>query len=101
MRSVFAAILLIVGISIVYNLVPEEEVTYQNINVVVYRGETLWEIAGEYADVKEDLREVIYRIKKANNLETADIFAGQRLIIPVKVQLKDELMLAKATENNK
>jgi nucleoid-associated protein YgaU len=59
-------------------LYPEgDQVAY-----TVRAGDTLWEIAGQYAG-KRDVREVIYQIQRANNLQTADIRPGQVLRIPL------------------
>lgn len=59
--------------------------TYVNCpsHAVVY-GETLWSIANEYKGESMSTGEFIYKIKKANNLETSSISAGDVLVIPVE-----------------
>lgn len=54
------------------------------ITVIVRSGDTLWDIASEYTGNNKDVRETIYNIKKANNLDDVIIMPGQELIIPVK-----------------
>ncbi len=48
----------------------------------VQPGETLWDIAGSITGDDEDIRQVIYRIQKENNIaDNEDIRPGQRLVI--------------------
>jgi LysM repeat protein len=53
----------------------------------VSNGDTLWEIAklekntNEYYKNK-DIREIVFDIKKVNNLQTSDIYEHQKLLIP-------------------
>ena len=56
-------------------------VQYQTIQV--NQGDTLWAIAGNWAPEGMDVREYIYNIKKANNMERSDIYAGDELLLPV------------------
>jgi nucleoid-associated protein YgaU len=49
--------------------------------VVVKPGETLWSIAADYCQ-GEDPRPLIYAIRKTNQLDSADIFPGQVIVIP-------------------
>lgn len=44
-------------------------------------GDTLWEIANKYRDEDEDIRAVVYAIKKNNNIDDAHLKPGQNLII--------------------
>lgn len=52
-------------------------------HAVVY-GETLWSIANEYKSEDCSTGEFVYMIKKANDLTTSSISAGDVLVIPVK-----------------
>jgi hypothetical protein len=54
------------------------------ITKTVASGDTLWSIASQYNDSDEDIREVVYRIRKENNLDNATIYVGQELLIPIK-----------------
>lgn len=48
----------------------------------VQPGETLWDIAADITGDDEDIRQVIYRIQKENNIAgNEDIRPGQRLVI--------------------
>ena len=47
------------------------------------RGDTLWSIAAEYGSPREDIRNTIYDIQKANSLDGALIYVGQVLLVPV------------------
>ncbi|MBR4150151.1 MAG: LysM peptidoglycan-binding domain-containing protein, partial [Firmicutes bacterium] len=51
--------------------------------VRVEEGDTLWSIAAEYGSPREDIRNIIYDIQKANSLDGALIYAGQVLLVPV------------------
>lgn len=56
-----------------------------NLNVVKYHvqsGDTLWQIAAQYDYGSKDIREVIFNIKKINNLKSGFISTGQILEIP-------------------
>lgn len=72
---------------------------YHNREVLVYSGDTMWTIAAECSAPGEDVREVIYRIREANNLARYDLQPGQKLIVPMKVNINDGLMIAEAGSN--
>lgn len=50
--------------------------------IIVYSGDTLWHIAQKSSRKEEDLRKVVYGIKKANGLRSSNIYPGQVLFIP-------------------
>lgn len=50
--------------------------------IIVYSGDTLWDIAQKSSRKEEDLRKVVYGIKKANGLRSSNIYPGQVLFIP-------------------
>jgi nucleoid-associated protein YgaU len=50
---------------------------------VVGQGDTLWSIAGEYAEEGTDIRQFIDRVKKINELRGSLLKPGQQLIIPL------------------
>lgn len=76
-----------------YNIVFADEPVYRNYSVTVVSGETLWEIAGRHTEPQEDVREVMHRISKANNLKSKFVYPGQVLKIPMRIH-DDNLMMA-------
>jgi nucleoid-associated protein YgaU len=68
------------------NQMAEERASLENaktVEIYVEEGDTLWEIADRNEFVGVDIRDVIYKIEKLNNLESVSIKAGQKLIVPV------------------
>lgn len=53
------------------------------ISVHVFSGDTLWDIASENNPDNQDLRKLVYEIKKFNNLTSYTIHAGDTLLIPI------------------
>ncbi|GAW91476.1 LysM peptidoglycan-binding domain-containing protein [Calderihabitans maritimus] len=51
--------------------------------VVVRKGDTLWNVAKRHLQPGEDIRAFIYEIKQINSLETSMVYPGQVLRIPV------------------
>lgn len=51
--------------------------------VVVAPGQTLWGIASEVAAPGEDVRDVVLRLQRLNELPSAGLTAGQTLVVPV------------------
>lgn len=49
---------------------------------VVSPGDTIWSIALQ-CGIEQDIRETIYNIRKKNGLDTALIYPGQKLLVPV------------------
>lgn len=85
------AILIIVGVIVFVNiLMPDRTLSHQNVGyktISVSNGDTLWTIAkaeqeeNSYYDGK-DIRDIIYDIKKTNNLENSSLKINQVLEIP-------------------
>jgi nucleoid-associated protein YgaU len=63
-----------------------EEPVYRNTQVVVHSGDTLWDIACRHAEGKEDVRVVMDRISRANKLQGGNIYPGQIINVPLRVQ---------------
>lgn len=76
-----------------YSAVFADEPVYKEYTVTVAEGETLWEIAGRHTEAREDVREVIFRIEQANQLNSKHIYPGQALKVPLRVH-DDGLMVA-------
>jgi len=50
--------------------------------VQVAPGETLWDIAGRLTATGDDVRDVMYDIKRLNALQSSSLTAGQRIRVP-------------------
>lgn len=85
-----AACLLFAG----YSLKTVDYKDYQMQTVVVNNGDTLWNIASRFTGEKEDVREVMYRISRANDLNAKYVYPGQVLKVPLHPR-NDSLMMAK------
>lgn len=67
------------------NTYSKTEISYKE-NYIL-DGDTLWSIAEEQANTNEyyknkDIREVIYEIKKINNIKSENLRIGQKIVIP-------------------
>lgn len=49
----------------------------------VVAGETLWQIAGDYAEPGQDVRDVVAELMDLNELPDGGLQAGQELLVPV------------------
>lgn len=60
-----------------------EPTTYETI--YVKPGDTVWQIAAKYMTDKDDVREVVFEIRRINKLDNnAKVYPGQALKVPVK-----------------
>ncbi len=64
------------------NTVSSSSMTEYNL-VKIESGDTLWDIASEYAPHNMDLRQVVYEICDLNEISADQLEAGQKIIIPV------------------
>ena len=71
---------------------------YEKQVITVHTGDTLWDIAADWSGKDEDIREVILRIQKENNLKGSNLAIGQRLVIPVRKKVAD--VVAEQNERN-
>lgn len=60
--------------------------TYKNLykKVIVNKGDTLWKIALKNMPDGYDVRKMIYEIREFNNMDSADIYPGDIIKIPIK-----------------
>ncbi len=74
--------LIIMGIVFVSNDSTSSNNMEKYLQVQVSRGDTLWNLAHKHNTNREDIRSIVYQIKKINDLETAEIYPGQTILIP-------------------
>ena len=67
-----------------YMTVSASPEIYEKQIITVHTGDTLWDIAADWSGKEEDIREVILRIQKENNLTGSYLAVGQQLVIPVR-----------------
>lgn len=51
--------------------------------LLIRSGDTLWDIALKYKPSKYDVRDMVYKIKELNNLNTSYIIPGEILKVPL------------------
>ena len=95
MKKLFVLMLMTTILYTGYNFLQEDTV-YHYEQITVHTGDTMWAIADRWADQGEGVREVIYRICETNSLANTNLKPGQKLLIPVKMQFVDQLMVAEA-----
>ena len=78
----FVRIVLIVGMSVlVWSAMARSSNAHGAKQVVTVRAyETLWSIAQQHYG--GDVRDAVWRIEKANHLQSADVRVGQTLVLP-------------------
>lgn len=86
MKNILAIMYLSLALYMGYNMVFAEKPEYQNAAVIVSSGDTLWDIASRYRRPGEDVRDIVDRIREANNLGTGHIYPGQGLLVPALVE---------------
>ena len=97
MKKLFVLMLMTTILYTGYNLVQDDTV-YHYEQITVHTGDTMWAIADRWSEQGEDVREVIYRICETNALDNTNLKPGQKIMIPVKMQFVDQLMVAEATD---
>lgn len=84
--SIFTISLAIISIiSLFINNTEAYSSTYKQEykEVVVKAGDTLWKIAKEHIPKDYDIRKMIYEIREINHLESADIYPGDMVKVPI------------------
>jgi hypothetical protein len=82
---IFSAIVMIcltIGLSINSHAEARDNSVHTQQTIVVHGGQTLWSIGQQLAKPNEDVREVIYKLRKANHLTSSTITPGMKLVIP-------------------
>lgn len=84
--QVLAGLLLVAGaaaaVLIISNMEPELGIAAEVKEITVTHGDTLWKIAQEIAP-GTDPRRIIWEIQTLNQIDTAEIYPGQVLKVPV------------------
>lgn len=57
---------------------------YMYKEVIVNKGDTLWNIALKNMPKGYDVRKMVYEIRKFNNMDSADIYPGEIIKIPIR-----------------
>lgn len=85
--TIFAVVLILLVLNIVSAMAGMNTTTGVSLNklkaVTVHAGDTLWSIAEKNNTSDMDVREFIDDIKEKNDLASAEIQEGQKLLIPV------------------
>lgn len=50
----------------------------------VAAGETLWGIAAQISGPDDDVRDVVIRLKELNQMDSADLMAGEQVLLPAQ-----------------
>ena len=79
---IFLCLILITAIAISCRA----DVQTERFEYIVKPGDTLWDIASEYAPKNMDKREYIFNIKKDNGLKRSEIYPGMVLEIVREVK---------------
>ena len=75
---IFTAISTLLG----FNTANSASMTQYN-QVQVESGDTIWNIAKEYAPANKDVRQVVYDICDLNDMSADELTAGESIIVPV------------------
>lgn len=73
-------IFIAVSIYAVFTRLNEKQINYTEAEYTIRAGDTLWSIAEENANECQDLREYVYQLKQANNIDST-LEVGQNIII--------------------
>ena len=76
---VFGIIFLFTNSRRVHSEILKEE--YREIKIL--QGDTLWNLAVDNMPDKYDIRYLVYKLKEFNNLDTANIYPGDIIKIPI------------------
>ena len=88
MKKLFVLMLMTTILYTGYNFLQDDTV-YHYEQITVHTGDTMWAIADRWADQDEDVCET-------NALANTNLKPGQKLLVPVRMQFVDQLMVAEA-----
>lgn len=61
--------------------------TYYYESVEIHKGDTIWNIAEEYKTESEKTEHMVDAILELNGLKTANVRAGESIIVPVTTEI--------------
>lgn len=82
-RRITVSVLFVLIMTVVISCVAANKAEDEFIKVVVSNGDSVWTIARENNPEDIDVRKLVTKIIRANNIKNGMIFAGQELIIPI------------------
>lgn len=82
-KSIGIVVLLAVTFTLVVKSSASGTMQTEFKQVVVKKGDTIWQIAKENKGSNSDMEEAIYKIRKINNLKNPHLHPGQMLNVPI------------------
>ncbi|MFW6015354.1 MAG: cell division suppressor protein YneA [bacterium] len=84
MRNVIIVCLLVLIGCVMLAYFNDKGIVYKNtIEISVEANDTLWQIASNINDGSYDNRMIVNQIRKMNNMDTAVLRPGQKLVVPL------------------
>lgn len=83
-KNILIIISLILIILFLIGLTSHGNNNVSYIKIKVKPGQTLWNIASDYNTKNEDLRKLIYQIKKINKMDNVILNPGDTIKVPIK-----------------
>ena len=82
-RRITVSVLFVLVMTVVISCVAANKAEDEFIKVIVSSGDSVWSIACENNPEDLDVRKLVTKIIKVNNIKDGMIFAGQQLLIPI------------------
>ncbi len=84
MNKIVIVLMILLVFSATAMAVPSDKEEFTFVNVVVRKGDTIWDLSKSFAAKNEDVRIVVDRIYKVNKIQDSSIRPGQSLVVPVQ-----------------
>lgn len=81
--SIYLTLILLLLLPLSLKVMQHKSEKFKFVEYTVQPGDTLWSIAGEFNQPGKDVRELIYNIRKVNDISPV-IHPGQVVLVPVK-----------------
>lgn len=79
-------IILVIGVSSLFGInISRGGIKSNYEEVIISSGDTLWNIAKEYASKDSDIREVVFKMQELNSITSSDIVPGTTIKIPTNI----------------